>query len=189
VEFVQESDVKDLFDDYGIEPQESEGELVRLVMASDEAVRMHVTTPDADVTPDNGAQVITVDAERLPTAVEGIIHKLHLNQVLLIPVSKWRSVFDAVAFSLAENEDWQEIDATATVELNGRDPLLCEPGDFQTVVALMRALLQDAENPDQALMLTTPTAPLLVEIVPDGAIRISLGNQAMADEISETLAT
>jgi hypothetical protein len=189
VEFVEESDVKGLFDDYGIEQQTSEGDLVRLVMASDESVRMHVTTADADVTPENGAQVVTVEAERLPATVEGIIHKLHLNQVLLIPVGKWRSVFDAVAFSLADNEDWQEMDATATVELNGRDPLLCEPGDFQTVIALMRALLQDAENPDQALMLTTPTAPLLVEVVPDGAIRISLGNQAMADEIFETLPT
>jgi hypothetical protein len=86
---------------------------------------------------------------------------------------------------MADNEDWQEFDTTATVELNTRDPLLCVPGDFQTVRELVHALLHDAERPDQGLIITSTAAPLLVEIVPDGAVRVSFGTQVMADEVAE----
>ena len=81
------------------------------------------------------------------------------------------------------------MDTAATVELNGRNPLLCEPGDFQTVSALMHALLSDADRPEQGLMLTTTSAPLLVEVIPDGAVRATFGNQAMADEVAEVFET
>jgi hypothetical protein len=57
--------------------------------------------------------VVSVEKDRLPKTVEHILHKLHLSQVLLIPVSKWRHLFDAVAFSMAENEEWQAVDTAA----------------------------------------------------------------------------
>ena len=34
-------------------------------------------------------------------------------------------------------------------------------------------------------MLTTTAAPLLVEVIPDGAVRISFGNQVLADEVAD----
>ena len=105
----------------------------------------------------------------------------------MFPVGEWRNVFDAVAFSLADNEDWQEFDHSATVELNTRDPVLCEPGDFQTVGALVTALLSDAERPEQGLTLTSSATPVLIEIVPDGVVRVSFGNQAMADEVAQAI--
>ena len=38
-------------------------------------------------------------------SVVGAIHKIHEGpNVVLLPVGKWRSVFDAVAFSMAEDE-------------------------------------------------------------------------------------
>ena len=114
-----------------------------------------------------------------------IIHKLHLSQVLLIPVSKWRHVFDAVAFSMAENEDWKAVDSAAAVALNTRAPLLCEPVDFRTISDLVKALLSDADRPEQGLMITTTASPVIVELVPDGAVRISTGNQVLADEVTE----
>jgi hypothetical protein len=189
VEFIDDQEVFDLLGEYGIKPADAEGELVRLRMASsDDVVRLHLTTGETDAEPDDGSEVITMDSEALPAAIDSIVHKLHLHQVLLIPFGKWRNVFDAVAFSLAQNEDWQEFETTATVELNGRDPLLCEPGDFQTISALMRALLSDAESADQGLMLTTTAAPLLLEVIPSGLVKVHLGNQAMADEVAEALA-
>ena len=121
----------------------------------------------------------------MPDALEHVFHKLHLSQMILMPVGKWRKVFDAVAFSLADNEEWQAVDTAATVVLNTRDPLLAEPVDFHTITALIRALLSDAEDPDQGLMITTTTAPLMVEIVPDGAIRVSIGDPVLADEVVE----
>jgi hypothetical protein len=155
--------------------------------ATDGVVRVHLTTSEADAEPDEGAKIINVAAEQIPDAIDRIIHRLHLSQILLVPVGKWRHLFDTVAFSLADNEDWQAVDAAATVELNTRDPLLCEPGDFHTVSALMRALLEDATSPEQGLMLTSTSTPLLVEVIPNGALRMSFGNQVLADEVAEAI--
>ncbi len=152
-------------------------------------VHLHLVFNESACVPHEGADVVTVEKERLPDLVEHLLHKLHLSQVLLIPVGKWRNVFDAVAFSLADNEEWQAVDTAATVVLNTRDPLLAEPADFHTINALIKALLNDAENPEQGLMITTTTAPMVVELVPEGAVRISIGNPALADEVVETFAS
>jgi hypothetical protein len=84
--------------------------------------------------------------------------------------------------------DWQEFDAIATVELNTRDPLLCDPADFHTLIALMQTLLRDAENADQGLTLLGTASPVVVEVIPDGAVRVSLGSQVLADELAEAFA-
>lgn len=189
MEFVSYEEVLDLFDDYGIDQVPAGEDRVYLRMSDAQGVvHIHLACGDTKCTPHDGATVIGVEKDRLPKVVEHIIHLLHLNQVLLFPVGKWRKVFDAVAFSLAQNEDWQEIDATATVELNSRDPLLCEPGDYHTLIALIQALLGDAETPDQGLMFVATGSPVLVELIPDGAVRVSLGSQVLADEVTEAFA-
>ncbi|NNM26497.1 MAG: hypothetical protein HKO59_11030 [Phycisphaerales bacterium] len=189
MEFVRDEDLLGVLKVHGVTASTETDDRVYLRMAAADGVvaRIHLKTADADADPEEGARVFTVDAEKIPDAIDSVIHKLHLREVLLVPVGKWRHLFDAVAFRLAENEDWQEIDATATVELNTRDPLLCEPGDFHTLSALMHAIISDAERPEQGVMLTTTTAPLLVEVVPEGTVRMSFGSQVMADEVAETL--
>jgi hypothetical protein len=187
VEFVAYDEAMELLKEQGVQEVEDENGQVRLELAgNDDVVHLHLASRESSCPPRAGAGVLPVEKERLPSAVDHIIHKLHLTQVLLIPVAKWRRVFDAVAFSMAENEEWQAVDTAATVELNTRDPLLCEPGDFQTVNALMKALLSDADSHDQGLLITTTAAPVVVELVPDGAARISIGNQVLADEVAET---
>ena len=156
-------------------------------MDGDDAIHLHLSSGDSDVEPRPGANVVRVDSERLAECVDLILQRLRLNEVILLPVAKWRNIFDAVAFSLAANEDWQEFDAAATVELNTRDPLLCVPAHFHTLNAMIRALMSDADSPDQGVILVTPAVPLLVELVPGSDIRISVGNQVLADEISEAL--
>ncbi len=156
---------------------------------SDDVVHLHLACADSLTTPHEGADVVSIEKERLPDVVENLLHKLHLSQVLLIPVAKWRKVFDAVAFSLADNEDWQAIDTAATVALNTRDPLLCEPADFHMINALIRALFNDAQSPDQGLMVTTTTAPVMVELVPGGAVRIAIGDPVLADEVVESFSS
>lgn len=190
LEFVDEKEVADLIRDHKLTRIEEGEDRVYLRMNDGEAlVHVHLACPESEAAPHDGAVLVKAEKKRLPSLVEHIIHLLHFDQVVLIPVGKWRKVFDAVAFSLASNEDWQEMDATATVELNTRDPLLCEPGDFHTLIALIEALLNDADQPEQGLMMLPTAAPVLVEIVPDGAIRITLANQALADELSDVLVT
>lgn len=190
MDFVSYDEVLDLLDDYGVEEIAEGNDRLHLKMGAGEGVvHLHLADKSTKCRPHNGATVIPVEKDRLPKVVEHIIHLLNLNQLLLIPVGKWRKVFDAVAFSLAKNEAWQEIDATATVELNTRDPLLCEPADFHTLIALIQALVQDADSPDQGLMFLATASPVLFEVIPDGAVRISLGSQVLADEIAEAFST
>lgn len=188
MEFVKSDELDTLLRDHEIEEVTEGEDLIHLRMADREgAMHLHLACEASPSEPRAGAEVRQMDKERLPAAIEHILHLLHVSEILLIPVAKWRNVFDAVAFSLAENEDWQQIDAAATVELNTRDPLLCDPAGFHTLIALVGALLSDAETADQGLMMLTPAAPVLIEVVPDGAVRLSLGDAVLADEVSEAL--
>ena len=188
MEFVNEQEALEVLQECGLEQVPHGEDLIHLRMQSnDDSVFVHLADEQAGVEPAEGARVVPIAKQQISGVVEHIIHRLHLDQVLLIPVGKWRKVFDCVAFSLAENESWQEFDASATVELNRRDPLLCSPADYSTVIALIGALVSDAEEQSQGLMITATAAPMLLEIVPGGALRISLGNQAIADEVLETV--
>jgi hypothetical protein len=188
LEFVNTSEVADLLTEHGCE-EVTEGEERRYLVLPDQegTVFLHLAAESSNATPREGATVLKTETEAMPGLVEQIIHRLNLRDVLLIPVGKWRRVFDAVAFSLATNESWQEVDAAATVELNTRDPLLCGPADVQLVIELLRALLSDAEEPEQGLILTATAVPVIVELIPDGAIRLSIGTAALADEIMDVV--
>ena len=187
MEFVDYAEAIELLKEQGIREVPGERDRVSLTLGENEdVVHLHLACRESTSNPHDDADVVSMEKERLPTVVEHILHKLHLSQVLLIPVTRWRQVFDAVAFSMAENEDWQAIDTAATVALNTRDPLLCEPADFHTLIHLIKSLMADAESPDQGLMITTTAAPVMVELVPDGAVRISVGNPVLADEVVET---
>ena len=189
MEFISENEVYEVLRDFGIERVPINDDRVELQMHSDDTiVQFHLTSKESQATPFDGAEAITIEKNRLPKVVEHMLHLLHVTQILLIPMGKWRSVFDAVAFSLAEGEAWQAVDATATVELNRRDPLLCEPADFSTINELLTAIFNDAESPDQGLMLVSSSAPILIEIIPDGAVRVSIGSQVLADEVCEAFA-
>lgn len=189
MEFISENEVYEVLKEFGIERVQVNDDRIELQMHSDDSiVQFHLASKESKATPHDGSKTITIEKERLSNVVEHMLHLMHVTQILLIPLGKWRSVFDAVAFSLAESEAWQAVDAAATVELNRRDPLLCEPADFSTINELISALFNDAESPDQGLMLVSSSAPILIEIVPDGALRVSIGNQVLADEVSEAFA-
>jgi hypothetical protein len=190
VEFIDQQQVMKLLGEQGVSLAPADGDLVQLQLErEDEVVQLHLSAGESTAVPRDGATLVRVPKERLPDVVEHIIGCLHLSQVLLFPMAKWRDVFDAVAFSLAANEEWQAVDAAATVELNTRDPLLCEPGDFHTLRALIEALLSDGETESQGLMLTTTAAPVGAELLPEGALRLSVGSQVLADELAEVFAT
>lgn len=191
MEFIEFDEAADALEDVGVGVVMIDDDHLGLETIAEDLqeslCRLHLAAPDCACRPEEGARVITLSRDSLADAVENMIGQLGLSQVLLLPVGKWRSVFDAVAFSLASNEAWQEIDAMATVELNTRDPLLCEPGDYHTLRALVDAIYRDASTPEQGLVITSVAKPFFAEIVPEGAIRVTVGNQAMADEIVEGL--
>ena len=188
MEFVNEDNALNLLKQFGVAPVEESENIVRLRMDDGEdVVHLHLCCEGADVEPRDGARTVDVPREQLAPSVDDIVHQLHLSQVLLIPVGKWRKVFDCVAFSLAQNEEWTEIDAAATIQLNQRDPLLFEPADYNTLCELLKALMENAEDEDQGVTVTTTASPVLIEVIPQGALRVSLGIPALADEILEAI--
>jgi len=190
VEFVSYDEALDLLSQHRIEEAPEGGERCFLRLQDDEnVVHVHLAGSGCACEARPGAQRIAAEKPELGGIVEQILHKLNLSEVLLIPVGKWQKVFDAVAFSLAAHADWQEIDAVAAVQLHTRDPLMCGPADFHTVRALLDALFKDAEAPDQGLCLITTAAPILIEIVPDGAVRIGVASAVLADEIVELVSS
>ncbi|MHC4219785.1 MAG: hypothetical protein ACYSU7_15195 [Planctomycetota bacterium] len=187
MEFIDYGEALGLLKEQGIqEVPEGEDRICMELEDGEGVVHLHMACSESTSDPHAGAELVSVEKDRIPGVVEHILHKLHLSQVLLIPVSKWRHVFDAVAFSMAENDDWQAVDTAGAVALNTRDPLLCEPADFHTISEVIKALLSDAERPEQGLMITTTATPFVVELIPDGVARISIGNRALADEVAET---
>jgi len=187
LEFVNTSEVAYLLTDQGF-AETKVGEGTHLSMPQqDGVVYLDLCTEDSQIEPREAARVIRTTAESLPDLIDQVIHRLNLNDLLLIPVGKWRNVFDAVAFSMAANEKWQEVDAAATVKLTTRDPLLCGPADFHVVIDLIRALISDAEGVEQGLILTATGIPVIVEVIPDGTVWMSIGNEAVADEILEVV--
>ncbi|MCH2151735.1 MAG: hypothetical protein MK089_00155 [Phycisphaerales bacterium] len=189
MEFIKVDEANELLSQHGIERQSPDDDHTFLRMVDESLPQRHLSVPNGETEPLAGAEVIEISAERMPDVIDDILHKLHHNQIILFPVGRWRSIFDVVAFSLAGNEEWQQVDAAATVELNTRDPLLSEAGDLHLVCDLVKALFHDSESPDQGLILITAGLPLVMEIVPNGGVRLSFGNEAVAEEISEAITT
>jgi len=189
VEFIPADEAAGVLKDHGIESESPDEDHIFLRMRDGETIRHHhVSVTGTSCSPREGAIEHEIPEDKLSDVIDHLMHKLHHSQLLLIPAGKWRSVFDVVAFSLAANEEWQQIDATATVELNTRDPLLADTGDLHLLCDLTKSLMQDSEKPDQGLMMISVGQPVVVEIVPTGGIRLSFGNQAMADELAEVYA-
>jgi hypothetical protein len=186
VDFIKADEIRDLLHDYGIEPEIPDENHVFLRMRDGHSVQhFAVTLAGADCDLPESTDRQEIDSSQLPGVMKHLLAKLHHNQMVLIPVGKWRSIFDIVAFSLAENDDWQRIDAAASVELNSRDPLLADAGDLHLLEQLFGALLRDSDSPEQGLMLITVGVPVLLALVPGSGLRLSFGNEAIAAEVRE----
>lgn len=189
MEFIPADEAASVLRDHGITSESPDDDHVFLRMRDGATIHhRHLAIDGCEIEPREGAQIIHLERDQLQEIVNHLIHKLHHTQVMLVPVGKWRSIFDVVAFSLASNEEWQRVDAAATVELNSRDPLLADAGDLHLLCDLAKALLSDSDKADQGLMLISVGQPLAMEIVPVGGVRLSCGNQALADELAEAYA-
>ena len=184
LEFLPEQEIAGLLAELGV-IQTPQGDSCVLMHMEDE----HCDVQDCLCKEDScenpaGAHCYQLGEVQLIDATCEAAKRMHQGQTVLIPAGKWRSIFDAVAFSMASNEAWQEFDTSATTMLNTRDPLLCEGGDEQLMTSLVNALMQDGEDVEQSLFLVPAGAPVLMHIQPGGPVRLWFGNQVLADEVS-----
>lgn len=135
-----------------------------------------------------GAERRTVGRDRLPQLAEDLVHVVHLDEVLLIPVRKWGGVVNLVAFDLAEDESWLSIDAEASLHQNGRDPLQLGPPDMPLVSAMCKSLLEHGEGDEEAdLTIVATGAPLVIEFRCAGALVVRCGHAGIRDTLLSVL--
>jgi len=95
---------------------------LRLELDGDAAVVMDIATEDHPEVGDLPATIRRVPRGAVANFVEAIVHKMHLQQTYAIPVGRWREIFDAVSDGMAGNAAWREVDTSASIEMNKRDP-------------------------------------------------------------------
>ena len=189
MDFIPEQELGELFRDMGVVTYDA-GETYALLEMDDQhaGVRDCLYVADQPCDADDGWNCREMDMDQLIASIVGTIHKIHEGQTVLIPAGKWRSMFDVVAYSMAQDEAWQEFDASATIRLNTKDPLVFESGDEHTLANLLTALMKDGETIEQSVYLIPAGAPLLMHICPSGPVKLWFGNSALADEVSEVYA-
>ncbi len=134
------------------------------------------------------AGIFQFDRKHLAALVEGIIHKLHLTQVSVIPVGHWRQLFEAVADGMVTIEKWRAIDSAATVELNTRDALTFLPADFHILRELIYCVLTEGRESVHGIALATTGSPLLIEVLPVGEIVVYTGRTDLQRVVSDLVA-
>ena len=128
-------------------------------------------------------EILDIPREKSAEVLEHILHKLHISPLLLFPIGKWRNLFEVVSPNLLENPTWMELDTSATIELNTRDPLHFDFRELHTLTAAINAILLHAETLEQGCSIATTSAPVLVEVDPTSGILITLGNPSLSAEI------
>lgn len=148
--------------------------LIRLEMGAEVEVEVyHVADPASRVVPYPGAAVISRPTSALPGIIEQTLNKLHLNEVLVIPVDRWSGIVDCIAFEMATDESWSEIDAMMAMHQNSRNALSISRSEMPVLIKMIRTLLAHAEGPAQDIIITSDVRPVLFEIFSDGALSVT----------------
>ena len=161
---------------------------LRLELDGDAAVVMDIATEDHPEVGDLPATIRRVPRGAVANFVEAIVHKMHLQQTYAIPVGRWREIFDAVSDGMASNAAWREVDTSASIEMNTRDPLVFGPANAHTLRDLVKTLLHTAKDSNHGLTLCSDGAPLVLEIMPRGEMVVFAGHGSLAKQCEELLA-
>ncbi len=129
------------------------------------------------------AEQLNVPRAKAGEVIEHVLQKLHLAPLLIFPIGKWRGFFESISPILVDNPTWMEIDTSATVELNTRDPLGCDSGDFHILTTLIDTILEHGDSLKHGISIAAISAPVLIEVDPDAGILITLGNPNLAEQV------
>jgi len=141
--------------------------------------------PDINELP---ASIRRVPRGTLANFIESVVHKMHLQQTFAIPVWRWREIFDAVSDGMASNTAWREVDTSASIEMNKRDPLVFGPANAHTLRDLVKNLLANARDSEHGITLCSDGAPLVMEIMPRGEMVVFAGHASLGKQCEELLA-
>lgn len=130
-----------------------------------------------------GAEAVRVERARLPQLAEDFVHTLHIDEVIVIPLTTWGAVINLVAFDLVEVDAWLDIDAEASLHQNGRDPLQLGPPEVSLITTLGEALQKHGESEDADITIAATGTPLVMELRHNGRLSIQCGHAGMRDTL------
>ena len=186
MDFLPEQEISELISELGVLQRAGGEHCIFMQMDAEHTAVKHCLCNDGcPCESDEDTLCCDMNTVEMVQSLVATIHKTHGGRTLMIPVAKWRFAFDAVAFSMAGDESWQEFDASAAIKLNTRDPLLFESGDEHTLIGLVTSLMNDGETPEQGAFLIPVGVPLLIHLQPGGPLKFWFGTSALADEILE----
>ncbi len=173
----------------GVEEAENTSDALRLALSDVPGVTV------VDVAASDHPRVASLPGEiprlsrlRIASTIEMLIHKLRVNEIMVIPVGSWRHLFEAVGITMAQHETWRAVDSTVTVELNTRDPLLFLPTELRTLRDLVQAVLSEGRQDCHGIGITTTGRALVIEVMPVGEVTFHCGNRLIAEQVLECLA-
>ncbi len=129
-----------------------------------------------------------VERNAIANFVEALVHKMHLQRTFVIPVGKWRQIFEAVSHGMVANAAWRGVDTSASVELNTRDPLQFYLADTHTLRDLIKVILRDGRGIEHGITICCDGAPIVIEVMPAGEMIIFTGRADLAKQCDELLA-
>ncbi len=185
--FVKHEDLLPSLEKQGLVKVEDELGLIRFEFNPDvEVCAYHIQDPTSRVLPFPDAVISQRSKDSLPETLDHLLSRIHLNEVLVIPAGVWKDVMNCVAYDMAKDEDWGEIDAIVAMHLNTRNALAVPRSETRILIELVQALFKNATEPRQDITLVSEDRSVFFEIFGDGAISLTCVS-TLADEINRTL--
>jgi len=188
MEFLDYNQTLEAIGEFGV-VERPEGDAMRFELTAKPPHAPEVQTlvigPDAEAAP--GQRAMACPTENLPATLESLLHKVHVQEVAVIPTTSWGAILDLIAFKLADEEHWNEIDAEASLHKNTRNPLVIDANDMRLTRKLLEALIENGESEEHNASIVATGAPLVIEFHQPGSLRIQCGNPATADALAETV--
>jgi hypothetical protein len=115
---------------------------------------------------------VEMKSERIGECAERLLHRAHVNDFVMVPVVKWRPILDLIAFDLAANEDWLEVDADASLHQHTREPLVMMAKNRGLVRAVLDSLQKNAEGPGCEVTIAALDLPFVLEWSAGGSLAL-----------------
>lgn len=187
MEFIEYQEVLPGLRKQGITEVEDDRGMIRLEAEPDPSLQvLHLKCDGSTTPPYPDARILDRQKDHLAAEVIGILGRLHLNEVLVVPVCNWQGVIVCAAYDLAADETWIEFDAVAALHQTTRNPLAVTRGEFSVLEVMIRAILENGESPTHDLMISSDLIPLLIEVFPDGAVSVTCKHD-VAEELVRNL--
>ena len=116
---------------------------------------------------------LKADGGSLAELLDAALHAFHLQDVMVVPALPWRALLDLIAFDMAADEAWQDIDAEANLHARSRDPLLFSPDERETLLGIVRAALEHGEGAAGEFTILAVGSPVVIGVRSPGELRLS----------------